>query len=185
MMSGLIKYKHYLLVLIALLLTHYIVMPLVEWSKEQHTNLFLIEKQYDKTQSLLGKQSLLSESLKSSQKELLKIKEVAYEEQSVDKFKLKVQSSIEKALTSGGCETERIGFQGSTEVVDTIQRWAMEIRFKGDVLCLTHLTRKLESLSPYMQIDSYNLNHRGLTNEVAGKLNARVNLNVWYKEVNE
>jgi hypothetical protein len=183
MIAELLKYKHYLLILMALLLANYTVMPMVEWSENQQSNLLLIEKQFNKTQSLLDNKDLLTEKLFLSKHELLKVKELVYLESSVDKFKLKVQSVIESVLASGKCETERIGFNGNVVVNAKIQRWLMEVRFKGDINCLTKATREIESLSPYIKIVTYNLNHRGLTEEVTGKLNARMNLNVWYKEI--
>jgi hypothetical protein len=182
MVAEIIKYKHYLLILAALLLANYVVVPLDEWKTEQELNWQLVNKQYDKTQSLINNKKQLSEHLEASQKNLLKIDQVFFVNSSEDKFKLMAQSTIEKSLAIGNCQIERIGFKGSAAVSANIQRWAMEVRYKGDINCMTSTTRSIESLSPYVKIENYNFSHRSLTQDVQGKFTARVQLNVWYKE---
>lgn len=185
MLAEIIKYKHYLIVLAALLVANYVIVPLSELHDEQKLNLQLLSKQYEKTQSLMGNQDTLTEKLADSNKQIALLDKVLFIDSSEAQFKLAAQSLVEKTLLDGKCDIERIGFIGNTQVNKSIERWLMEVRLKGDINCLTYTTRTLESLSPHIEINEYNFNHRSLTENVSGKLNAQIQLNVWYKEVNE
>jgi hypothetical protein len=182
MVAEIIKYKHYLLIIAALILANYVVVPLDEWQTEQQQSLQLLNKQYNKTQSLLNNKDQLAAQLVKSQANLAKVEKIIFVNSSEDKFKLMVQSLIEKELSVGECQIERIGFKGSIEVSADIQRWTMEVRFNGDINCMTTATRKVESLSPHLKITGFNFNHRGLTQEVTGKFNAQINIDAWYLE---
>lgn len=179
------KYKHYLIILAALLIANYVIVPLDEWQENQSLNLELLNAKYEKTQSLLGNQSTLTEQLNQTQQQMTELEEVLFVDSSDDKFKLMAQSLIEKSLTDGKCNIERIGFKGSVVLNSEISRWLMEIRFKGDIHCLVHATRTLESLPITIKISEFNYGHDKLTSEVNGHLSAQILLNVWYKEKSE
>ena len=181
MIAELMKYKHYLILLSALLLANYVLIPLQEWQAEQQVNLQLISKQSNKIQTLIQNEGSLIKELKEAKEKLSKVNEIIYMDVDEDKFKLTVQSVIEKALANGKCEIERIGFKGSTLVGASIERWFMEVRFSGDLICLTNTTRAIETLTPFVKIVDYNFNHRGLKPDVKGDFNAQINLNVWRK----
>lgn len=185
MLAEIIKYKHYLIVLAALLVANYVIVPLSELHDEQKLNLQLLSKQYEKTQSLMGNQETLAETLADSNKQIALLDKVLFINTSEEQFKLAVQSLVEKTLLDGNCEIERIGFTGNTQVNKNIARWLMEVRLKGDINCLTYTTRTLESSLPHIEINGYNFNHKSLTEDVSGQLNAQIELSVWYKEVNK
>jgi hypothetical protein len=177
------KYKHYLFVLIALLVTNYLLVPLDEWQAEQKLHLQLVAKQHNKTQLLLNNEEQLSKKLIDSQRSLSKVDQVVFVNSNEDKFKLMVQSSIEKILADGQCKVERFGFKGVTEISAKLKRWLIDVRFKGDIVCMATVTRGVESLPSAVNIVSYNFSHRRLTEEVTGDLSASIQLNVWYKEI--
>lgn len=183
MKSELIKYKHYLIILAALIIANYVLVPLSEWHDEQQSQLNLVSARYDKTQDLLTKKDLLAAELLNVDKQLKQIDGYLFQSASEDQFKIIAQNKIEKAITTSECSIERIGYKGSQAVVEGISRWSMELRFKGDIYCMLAVTRKLESMKPYVRIDDHNFNHRGLNKKLKGQVNGLIRLSLWHKEV--
>lgn len=185
MKNELMKNKHYLLIIGALLIANYILVPLSDWQVELKQNTALLDKQKRKVDNLVDNSDYLNEALESSEKSIAALNKVLFVIPTTDKFKLTVQSKIEKALNDAGCSIERIGFNGETEVTQSITRWSMEMRYKGDLGCMTKATRAVESLSPYVQVESYNMNNRGFNKSLGGRFNAKLQVNVWHKENTE
>lgn len=182
MKSELEKYKHYLVLLLALIVANYIVMPLSEWQSSQQQTVTLLEKKLAKTKDLLHNSSSLDHSLDKVSTQLKQFEQLSFIAKDEASFKLVAQEKIEKALAQAACKIERIGFKGNTQLRDNIERWSLEIRYKGDAVCLVQTTRLLESMKPIVKIDSYNVNHRGFTTEATGSFNARLNVSVWFLE---
>lgn len=176
------KYKHYLLILGALVLANYILIPLSEWQEELKQNLVLLKKQDSKVNDLINEKGDLQKALDVSNIAIKEFNGALFNFPSEGEFKIAAQAKIEKALASTKCSIERIGFKGSNEVTKNIKRWTIDIRYKGDLGCMTKATRVLEELTPYVDIVSYSMNHSGLTDELKGNLTGRMEVGVWYKE---
>ena len=185
MKNELLKYKHYFVLLSALLLANYVLVPLSAWQETQLNTLKLLTKKYNKTQELFKgndkisiKENELVEKMALYNSALFKTKDLAT-------FKLRAQSKIEKFLTESNCKIERIGFKGNSILEHNIERWTLEIRYKGDALCVLNTTRTLESMQPKVRIDSYNVLHQGLKEDALGEFNANLNVSVWYQGGNK
>jgi len=175
------KYKHHLLIVAALMIANYLIMPLSEWQSELKQNLTLLEKQAGKVSNLIDDKAKFEEELVTSNKTVARINTSLFVSPSEGEFKLAVQASIEKVMKEAGCTIERIGFKGSNEVTKNVERWTLDVRYQGDIGCMTMATRKLESFSPLIEITSYNMNHSGLTDELTGILSGRMDIGVWHK----
>ena len=171
------------MILLALLLTIYALLPLQNLLKEQQNHFNLITKQYEKTDYLLNNEEQLTALLKGAQDEIIKAESLFFTFESTDKFKLGAQSQIENLIGAGGCTIERFTFKGSTSLLAGTERWLIEIRFKGDINCVTHSTRILESNMPLVNIAQYSFAHSGVTKDVKGTFNVQLNLVIWYKEI--
>lgn len=182
MKSELLKYKHYLILLSALLLANYIIVPLSGWQTTQQETLVLLENKYNKTQMLLDSGESFDLKSASLDKKLGLIGQVLFKSKDEATFKQIAQSTIENLLTKAECKIERIGFKGSTVLNNNIEKWSLEIRYKGDAICLLKTTRAIESMQPYVRIESYNAVHNGLKKDAAGNFNASLNVSVWYME---
>ncbi len=180
------QYKHYLILIVALLLANYIVLPLSEWQTEQQQTLALITKKSDKVNQLLSSKADYADSLKKVDSDLEQMRKFVFAEADEAKFKLSAQSKIENILNTSDCTIQRIDFKGDSKVDNSLSRWRVELRFTGDAVCLTQTTRGLESLVPNISIADFNVNHRGLTEEVKGSFNAVMNVSLWHLiEANE
>jgi len=175
------KYRHYLLIIGALVIANYLIVPLSDWQVELKQNLALLEKQEGKVSNLIHNQAKLETQLNESNEIIKQLNAALFLMPSEGEFKLSVQAIIEKAMIDAGCTIERIGFKGSNEVTANVVRWTMEIRYQGDIGCMTKATRALESFSPLIDIVSYNMNHRGLTEDLTGDLSGRMNIGIWNK----
>lgn len=179
------KYKHYLFIVGALVLANFFLIPLSEWQQELRHSVELIEKQQGKVDNLVGAKDDLISSLTESEKKIKNLERFMFLSSSDNKFKLSAQSKLENILNAAGCTIERIGFKGNSAVTKSTLRWSMDVRYKGDFGCMVQATRKLESLTPYIDIVGYNLNHRGFTKALEGVFNAQLQIDVWQKEVNK
>jgi hypothetical protein len=181
MKADLLKYKHYLLLLLALLLANYLLVPLTVLKSEQQITVNLLQKQLSKTNALLNggvissiEKDQLITYLKSSH-------DYIFLQESEAEFKLAAQTQVEAILKSSGCDVSRLGFKGNQKILPEIQKWYMEIRYKGDVECLINTTRAFETAKPYINIEEYNYNVRGFDKKAEAELNATLNVSVWYK----
>ncbi|GAA6203359.1 hypothetical protein [Thalassotalea sp. SU-HH00458] len=182
MLINFAKYKHYLIIISALMLVNYLIIPLVEYTDEQQESLTLLVKKQTKVESLFQREEFLNESLQESSNRVKNYETVLFDADNDEDFKLIAQSIIEKAIMTGGCTIERIGFKGDTPISANIKRWQLETRYRGDIRCLVSTTRAIESLTPYVKIFSYNFNHRGLTKVVDGMFNAQMTFEIWSKQ---
>jgi hypothetical protein len=181
MTADLLKYKHYLLLLLALLVANYLLVPLTELQSEQQQGLSLLQKKQQKTNALLNggditsqERALLATYLKNSHHFL-------FVQESEATFKLAAQSQVEALLTSAGCDISRIGFKGNQQILPKVQKWYIEMRYKGDADCLIKTTRALESAKPYINIEEYSYGARGFDKTAKAEFNASLKVSVWHK----
>jgi hypothetical protein len=181
MKASLLKYKNHLLLMLALFLANFILMPLTELQSEQQLNLHLLQNKHKKTKALFNSNEGLSAKSAILATYLSKAEQYLFLQENEANFKLTVQSHIETLLTAAGCNVSRIGFKGNQPVSRNVQKWIMEIRFKGDVECVLKTTRALEIAKPYINIEKYSYSSRGFDKEVNTDLNAILTIGVWHK----
>lgn len=180
LVTSVAQYKHYFILIAALLAANYLVLPMSEWQTEQQQTLALITKKSDKVSNLLSSETEYVEQLTKVTNDLQQMRRYVFDDADEAKFKLTAQSKIEQILNEAECNIQRINFKSDTQVREKLIRWQVELRFKGDALCMTQTTRGLESLVPNISIADFNMNHRGLTDEVEGQLNAVMNVTLWH-----
>jgi hypothetical protein len=181
MKASLIKYKNHLFLMLALFLANFILMPLTELQSEQQLSLHLLQNKQKKTKALFNNNEGLSAKSVTLATYLTKAEQYLFLQENEANFKLTVQSHIETLLTAAGCDVSRIGFKGKQPISNNVQKWIMEMRFKGDVECVFKTTRALEVAKPYINIEKYNYSSRGLDKQVKIGLNAILTIGVWHK----
>lgn len=181
MKTQILKYQHYLLVLIALLLANYGLMPLAQSQEEQQQRLFLLQKKASKTDKLLTNKSEFDNINQQLDVYLSDSDKYLYKQLTEAEFKLTAQSQVESILQSSGCTIQRIGFKGEQRLLPSVNKWFLEVRYKGDVSCLLKTTRALETTTPYMNIEDYYYNSRAFDKNAAADFSAVLNVSVWYK----
>jgi hypothetical protein len=181
MKADLLKYKHYFLLLLALLLANYLLVPLTELQSEQQQTLSLLQKKQHKSNALLSGEGISSQDREQLLSYLKKSHNYLFVQQNEADFNLAVQTQVETLLTSSGCNISRIGFKGNEQILPNVQKWHMEIRYKGDADCLVKTTRALETVKPYINIEEYGYGARGFDKTAQALFNATLNVSVWYK----
>jgi len=179
-LGNLTPYKHYIFILIALVVANYVLVPLSEWQKEQASTLSLLSKQQRKVKALIDNKEHFDLLQLEVNAELKKNEQYLFSQSSESNFKLIAQSTIEGVLNDAGCTIQRIGFKGNTAITNDINRWVLELRYQGDSECMLKTTRGLESLIPIVNITDFNFNHRGLKKEGQGSFNAQLTATVWH-----
>lgn len=169
MRTELLKYKHYLLVLFALLLYMYVIEPLWYSVKEDFREQALLSQRTQKIKYLVNSEEEIERELRALLTSSAQIKDYIYPYSSESDFKLKAQSRVERLLTSLDCQVESVGWGGRNELVDRVE-WHLDVRFRGTPDCALRFTRELESQKPLSRIKSYSYAGR----EVSGKPNNRM-----------
>lgn len=183
MKADLLKYKHYLLLLLALLLANYALVPLAEVQDEQLQRRSLLQKKQSKIIALMNNGDGFSHVNKQLAAYLSNSHDYLFTQKSLADFKLKAQSQIEQLLQQSGCVISRIGFIGNQQILPQVNKWHMDIRYKGDAECLVKTTRALETAKPYINIEEYNYTARGFDKTAIAEFNATLKVSVWYKVV--
>jgi len=181
MKAELLKYKHYLLLLSALLVANYILVPLTEFQLEQQQTLKLLQKKQLKTKVLFGNSNNFIKETEQLTTYLENSYRYLFTQQREAEFKLTAQTSIERLLQSSGCSITRIGFKGSQQVLAAVQKWHLEIRYTGDAMCLVNTTRALETATPYINVEGYTYSVRSFDKSTQAEFNAMLKVSVWYK----
>ncbi|MCQ8879459.1 hypothetical protein NQT69_15770 [Pseudoalteromonas shioyasakiensis] len=155
-MQELEKYKHYFIVVAALLLALYVTDPLWISYQELKQQNSMQQKRANKLAELLKQQQTLIEQLEVVHNNAEQILDYVFVKNSESDFKLTAQQLIEKTFNSAQCEIDRLGWQGQTPLNDKIVQWRLNVRFKGSSLCVLNVTKQLELLTPLVRFTEYN-----------------------------
>ncbi|WP_057830654.1 hypothetical protein [Colwellia sp. TT2012] len=181
MKTELLKYKHYLLVLLALLVANYLLEPLTELQSEQQQTLNMLQKKQDKTNALITNGDDFLKKNEELALYLANSHDYLFTQKSEAEFKLIAQTQIEQLLQTSGCAITRIGFKGKQQILPKVQKWHMEVRYTGDANCLIKTTRALETAKPYINIEEYNYRADAFDKRAQAEFTAILKVSVWYK----
>ena len=177
-MASLNQYKHHLLVLFALLLARFVIVPLSDSQVENSDKLKLLEQRYIKMQSLIANQGEIENMNATLTRVEKRLRKFVYQNMSEADFKLNVQKQIESSLGEF-CTIERIGFKGNAELNESLTKWRIEMKIVGDALCMLRTTRKLEGAEPMLFINSFTINHRALKRDLENNFNMTLEANAF------
>ncbi len=178
-MESLIKYKHYLILIITLVVVKIIVEPLWQNIQIERQALLLSEKQVNRIERLVEKQEHILVQQTKIDKSLLKLLPYLYKTSDDATFKLTAQSEIEKTLREASCNIEQIGWDGMSEVTPKFRRWQLKARFKGGPKCLISSTRLLEALKPLVRINNFYYAGKEIEDNPNAKVTGRLELVMW------
>lgn len=181
MKADLLKYKHYLLLLLALLLANYLLMPLAELQSEQQQTLKSLQIKQTKTNALIENSNGSFEKNEALAVYLKNSNDYLFTQKSEADFKLTAQTKIEQLLQGADCDIARIGFKGKQQILPKVQKWHMEIRYDGDASCLVKTTRALETAKPYINIEEYSYRVDAFDKTAQAEFTAILKVSVWYK----
>lgn len=173
------KYKHHLIIIIALLSIRLIVVPTWEEIDLNAEKIRSIDSRLVRVEHLVSIKDELQNTLVKSQGNLAQVLPYVYNISDESEFKLIAQRNIEKVLSESGCKTEQIGWEGFTEVNENLKQWRIQASFKGFAQCLVTSMRVLESLKPITRIDTFFYGGQEINRDINREVTARLNLLVW------
>lgn len=178
-MDELVKYKHYLIFIMALLVALYITDPLwVKYNELKQTS-SMHQKRASKLTDLLAQQKTLQEQLSIATDNAQQLLPYVFTKSSESEFKLSAQQLIEKTFNQSGCDIDRLGWQGKTPLNDKIMQWRLNIRFSGNALCVVKTTKQLELLSPLIRFTDYSYTSRDWQGGSEQSLTGDIDLIMW------
>ncbi len=178
-MEALLKYKHHLIILVALLVIKSALVPLFDNQLALQKVTAASEKRINKIEGLLEKREPLILAQAKLQQDLTKIDNLLFSIKSESTFKITAQGLVETALKSSGCTIEQVGWDGMKEVTPVLNRWNLKARYKGDANCLLKATRNLEDLQPLVRINSYFYGGKQIEKKPNSLVTARLELTMW------
>lgn len=178
-MKELEKYKHYLVVVFALIFALYITEPMVLTYGELHQTNQLNKKRASKLNNLLDEQNKLLEKLDMANQEASTLQSYIFNKPTESEFKLTAQTLIGNTLETAGCSIERVTWRGETPISDSISQWRINIRFNGNALCTLKATKGIEQLIPLVRILEYNYTSRDWDGSFNHSLVGDIDLIMW------
>lgn len=178
-MAELIKYKHYLIVTAALIFALYITEPLMLMYDELKQTNELNQKREVKLTELLAQQQTLAEQLELAESNASKVKPYLFNKASESEFQLAAQTLVEKTFSASDCSIDRVAWQGKIVINEHINQWRLNIRFKGESLCVVNVTKQLETLAPLLRFAEYNYTSRDWAGNPQQSLTGDIDLIMW------
>jgi len=179
MKSDLLKYKHYFIAIVALLVGLYITDPLWLSFKELSQTKALNTVRANKLSTLLTQQEQLQQQLAQANEENTNIAPYLFNQTTESDFKLKAQQAIESTLKQAQCNLDRVEWQGKVQLTPTLEQWVLTLRFNGAPLCLVSATKAIELLKPTVRFKEYTYNGRSFTGSPTENINADISLIMW------
>lgn len=179
MKSDLLKYKHYFIVIAALLFGLYITDPLWVSYKELTQTKTLNAVRANKLTTLLTQQTQLQQQLAQAQEAAKSITPYLFNQTTESDFKLKAQQAVEQALKQAQCNLERVEWQGKVQLAPLLEQWVLSIRYNGQPLCLVKASKAIELLKPTVRFKEYAYNGRSFTGNPNENISADIDLIMW------
>lgn len=178
-MQELLKYKHYLILISALLIVKYALVPLYDNLLIEQSNYVREHERLNKIETLVEHKSELDELGEKQLFEVMKAEKLVYRQSDDSILKLEIQRQIEKILKQVGCDVEQVAWKGSVSINDSLKLWQLDTRYKGNASCLLNATREIESISPLIRIQSYFYGAKEITKGKHVNVTANLELVMW------
>ncbi|MBR8842488.1 hypothetical protein [Pseudoalteromonas sp. JC3] len=176
------KYKHYALIIIALIFAVYIVEPLREHIDATKSEVQVLQLRANKLEELVTQADTLSSEESVSEVEKERAKEWVFVAEAESAFKIKVQEQLEKILTASECQVERIGWEVSTQPFELVKKWNVELKFSGNPICMVKVTRALEGNKPMYILDGFAFQTRSWGGGIDNKIEASLKVSLFQQK---
>ncbi|MCG7566515.1 hypothetical protein MHM95_09450 [Pseudoalteromonas sp. CnMc7-15] len=182
MKAQLNQYKHYLIVIAALLVATYVSDPLWQYHQQLAQEAQLSERRANKIAALLDNREQLEQQLESAKAARQQLLPYVYHGKPLSEVKLDVQKSVQAVLKASQCTLETLNWEEPNEVTPRLKQLRFTVNLKGAPLCLVAMTRGIETLMPIVRYQGYSYggnNWQGKPNE---RVNSEARLSTWYFE---
>ena len=179
MKNEIIKYQHYLLLILALIITQFILEPLWQHGLDTQSKIQLMEKKADKIAGLLSVKEQIDEQDKLISSKLLQLQPYLFPASSESEFKLLAQGKVESVLSDANCNIDSIGWKSRSKVEQSLIRWTLEARYKGNAECALKAIRTFEHQKPVINISEYSLGGKEVSGSKRNNMVIQINLVMW------
>ncbi|NOU51807.1 hypothetical protein HG263_14815 [Pseudoalteromonas sp. JBTF-M23] len=180
-MKELIKFKHYFIVLGAILFATYITDPLWNLYLQQSESLALSNARIDKVSSLLDNKSQLIDALGVLEAQTEQVSELVFTQATEGEYKLTVQKAIENILTESNCKLNILNWSDATQILEGMSAKVVDIELSGGPLCIAKSMRLLEAHKPIIRIEKYAFGARGWFGRISENLEVEISVKTWRK----
>ncbi|KAF7775482.1 hypothetical protein PCIT_a1684 [Pseudoalteromonas citrea] len=180
-MNEIKKYKHYLIVLTAVLFALYVTEPLWLMLNKQKETLLLSDVRIAKAQRLMRNKEQLDAQLQQLIQDAEKVPSLVFVDASEGEYKLSVQTKIEAILQSAGCKLNILNWDESAQILNNLEAKSVKVDFSGSPLCLAKTFRAVENSQPVLRIVKYAYGARGWYGKINENLEAEITIKSWRK----
>lgn len=179
MKNEIIKYKHYLLLVVALIIANFVLEPLWQNALDTQHKVQLMQKKEAKVNSLLAMKGKVEEQSEIMLSKRLKLQTYLFPASSESEFKLLAQGKVESVLADASCNIDSIGWKSRSKIEQSLIRWTLEARFKGNAECVLKVVRTLEHQKPIINIADYSLGGSEVSGDRRNRMVIQFNLVMW------
>lgn len=177
------KYKHYLIILVALLVANEITVPLYEAITVEQQKLFLTTKRVAKTEAVIAQTNAIEMNEVKVMVAKKKADSLFYKAESESQLKLLAQEKIESILAQSGCEFSAITWKGNQPLNEEISEWRIEVRYNANPSCIISATRNIEAATPVIRIGDYIYGGKKINSRPNEQLRGTLELKLWQSKV--
>ncbi|WP_286233244.1 hypothetical protein [Thalassotalea sediminis] len=175
----LIKYQHYCIILLVLIVANYVTLPLWERMEVFQQDISMQQRQLLKSENLVDKGEDLDKQLNVVREENAKVTQYMFNYKDESEFKIYVQQKVEKIITNSQCEIELLAWKNEKKLTKETSMWELETRIEGAPVCVVKVTRAIESSKPLIRIGDFNFRARRITGAVRDKVSIVLQLFVF------
>lgn len=179
MKSDLLKYKHYLLLLLALLIVNFVLEPLWQNAVTLQQKVYMDSVKASKISSLMAIKEDVEKQDGMLSIRTLKLQPYLFPASTESEFKLVAQGKIENILADANCNVERIGWKSRSVIGESLIKWTLEARYRGNPECALGASRKIESLQPIVKIADYSYAGKKVSGEKNNSMVIMLSLVMW------
>ena len=179
MKSEIIKYKHYLLLIAALIIINFVLEPLWQHAIDTQNKVQLMQKKADKIAGLLSVKDGVDEQDQLMTSKRVSLQPYLFPASSESEFKLLAQGKVESVLADANCNIDSIGWKSRSKIEQSLIRWTLEARYKGNAECALKAVRAFEHQKPVINIAEYSLAGSEVSGNKRNKMVIQLNLVMW------
>lgn len=184
-MNELKKYKLLLSLLTILVFAKFIIVPIFLWQEQLVHENRSKEKKLIKITNVLTTTDKVDTFNQTLANLLAQAEKLFFPHQSDSDFKLNQQQMLEGLFNKYNLRTNNFGWQTSTELKkEGLKRYQVNIRFDGNFVDIIAMYTNLESLTPWLEIDNFNISTKGQQKNALGYIKGgRVTVNLYMQNI--
>ena len=177
------QHSNALLLISALIVVKFIVMPTVEWQDDTLVSNALLEKRLNKSAFAIDKKTQMQQMLAQSTNQLKKIQQLTFDHQATNRFQLNQQKYFEALFEEFQIEITQLVWQAAIPRNQwLLTQYEVKLRIKGALVNLQKLQAALESQPQWFASNSFNYRLEKLRKNNLGKVTGRMSITMYMQQ---